>query len=126
MVFNIRKLLILLLFSLSANAENTSTYERLVKGKSCHSGSNQNIDCDYKIGISFWLKIIGVGEPSATVVFMKSDYQASYYATIGKMHGCVIVQQPLRSGEILDVAFISPMSGKIYKSVDGCYAEKKN
>jgi hypothetical protein len=120
---NLITFLIFALISFSTNAADT--YEKIAKGKSCNAGFNQKIDCNYKIGESFWLQIIGVGEPEATVVFMKSDYQGAYYAKIGKMHGCVIVQPNFKSGEVLDVAFISPKTGKIYKAVEDCYRENK-
>lgn len=115
--------LIFTLISFSANA--TDTFEKLAKGKSCNTGSNQKIDCNYKIGSSFWLQIIGVGEPDATIVFMKSDYQGAYHARIGKIHACVIVQPKFKAENVLDVAFISPKTGKIYKTVDDCYGENK-
>lgn len=114
---------VIVLISFGANA--TDTFETLVKGKSCKESSSQITDCDYKIGNSFWLKIIGVGENDVGVAFMKSDYDGAYYAKIGKMHGCVIVQPNFKYGDVLDVAFVSPKTGKIYKTVEGCYKEKK-
>lgn len=114
-----------LLFAIPAKAASQNTFEMLVKGKTCNASSSQKIDCSYRIGNSLWIEIVGVGENDVGVAFMKSDYKGEYYAKIGKMHNCVIVNAGLKSSEILDYAFISPKTGKIYKSVEGCYSENK-
>ncbi len=114
-----------LIFTIKAEAATQNIFEKLAKGKTSNASSSQKIDCSYRIGNSLWIEIVGVGEDDVGVAFMKSDYKGEYYAKIGKMHNCVIVNAGLKSSEILDYAFISPKTGKIYKSVEGCYSENK-
>ena len=55
-----------------------STFELIIKGKSCAEQNSQQVDCDYKIGTEFWLSIAGVGNSDAGVTFMKSDFKGKY------------------------------------------------
>jgi hypothetical protein len=125
-MFQINKYIyfVLLIIALPSSAA-TNTFDKLVKGKTCNTSSSQKIDCDYKISDSFWIQIIGVGEDDVGVAIMKSDYKGEYFAKVGRMHNCVIVNTGLKAKGILDYAFISPKTGKIYKSVEGCYSENK-
>ncbi len=116
---------LLSLIAIPTKAASLNTFEKLVKGKTCNTSSSQKIDCDYKIGDSFWIQIIGIGEDDVGVAIMKSDYKGEYFAKVGRMHNCVIVNTGLKATGILDYAFISPKTGKIYKSVEGCYSENK-
>lgn len=117
--------LLIILFVRQSDAATLNTFDKLVKGKTCNASSSQKIDCSYRIDNSLWIEIIGVGEDDVGVAFMKSDYKGEYYAKVGRMHNCVIVNAGLKFSEILDYAFISPKTGKIYKSVDECYSEIK-
>lgn len=100
-----------------------TTYDATLKGKSCNEGTNQQMDCDYKIGSDFWLSIAGVGQSDAGVTFMKSDFNGYYYGSYGVLHRCVIVK-PGRANKAppIDVAFISPQNGKVYSSWAECRA----
>lgn len=101
-----------------------STYDLVLKGKKCEEGSNQQLDCSYKIGNDFWLSVAGVGNPDAGVTFMKSDFNGKYYGTYGMLHGCVIVKTGTANKTInpLNFAFISPINGKVYKNWGNCKA----
>ena len=45
----------------SGLASGQTTFDLVVKGKSCVEQRNQQVDCDYRIGTHFWLSIAGVG-----------------------------------------------------------------
>jgi hypothetical protein len=103
-----------------------STYEAILKGKSCSERRGQQIDCDYKIGNDFWLSIAGVGQPDAGVSFMKADFDGKYYGTYGVMHGCAIVKTGKannnKTKDPLNFAFVSPKNGKVYRDWESCRA----
>lgn len=117
-----------LLTALPANGE-MSTYELVLKGKRCQERENQMLDCDYRIGKTLHISIAGIGLPDTSVTFMKSDYDGDFYATMGVLHGCVIVKRGPKDsppnvldgpGSLFDFAFISPRSGKVYKGWQEC------
>ena len=114
---------ILLMVSANAMAEVT-TYDLILKGKQCVDGSNQQLDCDYKIGDDFHLSIAGVGQLDAGATFMKSNFNGKYYGTFGILHGCVIVKTGMKNiiKSPLDMAFVSPKNGKVYKDWRSCEA----
>ena len=62
---------------LSTNSFAQSTYDEVVRGKSCKEW-NQQINCDYKIRDDFWLSIAGIGNPDTGITFMKSDFNGNY------------------------------------------------
>ena len=99
-----------------------TTFDLIVKGKSCVEQRSQQIDCDYKIGTDFWLSIAAVGSRDAGITFMKSDLNGRYYGTVGVAHGCVIVKtgtgNPTRNPS--DLAFVSPKNGKVYHDWPSC------
>jgi len=103
-----------------------TTFDLIVKGKSCVEQRSQQLDCDYKIGTWFWLTIAAVGSSDAGVTFMKSDFSEKYYGTFGVAHGCVIVKTGITNttSSPLDLAFISPKNGKVYQDWPSCQAAK--
>lgn len=101
-----------------------STYDLVLSGKQCGESKNQQINCNYRIGGDFWLSLAGVGTPSVGIAFMKSEFEGNYYGTYGALHGCVIIQ-PGTSNKSTDhpnVAFISPLNGKVYRTWADCKA----
>ena len=106
----------------SGMASGQSTFELVIKGKSCAEQNSQQVDCDFKIGTEFWLSIAGVGNSDAGVTFMKSDFKGKYYGTFGLAHGCVIVKTGTgnKTANPFDFAFISPRNGKIYPDWQSC------
>ena len=116
-----RLIFILGLLSLGASQVNAGedTYESVLKGKQCKETSGQSIECDYRVGKTLHVVIAGIGQPDASITFMKSDFNGDYYASIGVLHGCVIVKRgPV--GGMFDFAFISPHNGKVYKGWQEC------
>ena len=99
-----------------------STYDLIIKGKKCSEEFNQQLTCYYKIGNEFYLAIAGVGLSDTGVTFMKSDFNGEYYGTYGVMHGCVIVKtgNKNKTKNALDLAFISPKNGKVYRDWENC------
>ena len=108
----------------SGLAFGQSTFDRIVKGKSCVEQRRQQLDCDYKIGTDFWLSIAAVGSSNAGIVFMKSDFNGKYYGTVGVAHGCVMVATGTANTirDPLDLAFVSPRNGKVYQDWTSCKA----
>ena len=98
------------------NASAGNTYEELLEAKICKDWNNA-INCSYKIGNDFHMEIAGVGQADAAVIFMKSDFDGSYYGKFGVLHGCAIITKPFSLG---DMAFVSPKNGKVYKSWKEC------
>jgi hypothetical protein len=103
-----------------------STFDLVVKGKSCVERSSQQIDCEYRIGTDFWLSIAGVGSTDAGISFMKSDLKGRYYGTVGAGHGCVIVKTGTANttSDPIDFAFVSPKNGKVYRDWPSCQAAR--
>lgn len=106
----------------STLAFGQSTYERIVKGKSCYEQRSQQLNCDYKIGNDFWVSIAAVGSKDAGITFMKSDFNGKFYGTVGVAHGCVIVNTGAATTiqNPLDLAFVSPKNGKVYQDWPSC------
>jgi hypothetical protein len=71
--------------------------------------------------------IAGVGDPDAGISFLRSDWNGDFYARFGLMHGCVIVtfgKQAPRGISLSGFAFVSPRSGKVYKTYQECQGDK--
>jgi len=103
-----------------------STFDLVVKGKSCVERKGQQIDCDYRISTDFWLSIAAVGSSDAGITFMKSDFKGKYYGTVGIGHGCVIVKTGTANTtrDPFDFAFVSPKNGKVYLDWPSCRAAR--
>jgi len=109
--------LIFLLILSQVAAASGSTYDAVVKGKKCQEDSNQNLSCSYKVGKTLYIEIAGIGSPDTGIAFLKSDFKGDYYGKYGILHGCIIVAN---ANAMFDMAFISPMNGKVYKSWQEC------
>lgn len=116
---NVKKFLMILSFlGLCSNAFAESTYEAVIKGKSCKEDDRQQIVCKYNIGRSLEIWVTGVGIPDVGITFARSDfYNGDYYATYGMMHQCIIIKS---RNSIFDMAFISPKNGKVYEDWPTC------
>jgi hypothetical protein len=103
-----------------------STFDLMVKGKSCVERTGQQLDCDYRIGSDFWLSIAAVGSSDAGITFMKSDFKGKYYGTVGVAHGCAIVKTGTANTtrNPYDMAFVSPRNGKVYADWPSCQAAR--
>ncbi len=115
-------LMAILLVACANAMADVSTYDLTLKGKKCKEEINQQLDCDYKIGEDFHLRSAGVGLSEAGVIFMKSNYNGKYYGTFGILHGCAIVKRGVKNtiNNPFDLAFVSPINGKVYKDWESC------
>lgn len=100
------------------------TYEDAIKGKSCKESGSQRLDCTYRVGRDLYIAIAGIGMPDAGINFYASSLEGDYYASVGVLHGCIIVTPGKLSESKEDggYAFISPKNGKVYK--DWCSCKK--
>jgi hypothetical protein len=112
-------------------ADGGSTYDLVLAGKKCETGTNQTLSCEYTVGNGLKFTITGIGQPDTGITFMKSSFDEDFYASYGLLHGCVIVQRgtegvksedALEAGSFADYAFVSPRNGKVYKSWNQCQA----
>jgi hypothetical protein len=101
---------------------SASTFDAVLAGKRCEESERQQIDCEYHIGKDLWISIPGIGQRDVGVTFMKADFDGDYYASFGLMHSCVIIK-PGKKTEDFDFAFISPRTGKVFKSWPECQKE---
>ena len=114
---------------LPAHAETSvyEVYELTLKGKQCQETSSQQLGCEYRIGKTLYISIDGIGRTDTGITFMKSDVNGDFYASIGVLHGCVIVKRnppDLDPPFTSDYAFISPRSGKVYRTWTECGADR--
>jgi len=116
-------ILCLFLFSGVVVAGN-QTYKDVVAGKSCKVSDSQQINCLYIVGRSLQVGLAGVGFPDTFIYFRFSDINSDYYAGVGIMHGCVIVNPGLASDRLPggNRAYISPRNGKVYEDWKSCKA----
>jgi hypothetical protein len=130
MLFMLRPSILILLIGLlwlkdlPAQAE-TSVYELALKGKQCQEYTGQLLECEYSIGKTLHIAITGIGQTDTAITFNKSDLNGDFYAAIGMRHGCVIVKPNPNLPNLanaFEFAFISPRSGKIYKTWQECGA----
>jgi len=104
----------------------SSTYDLVVEGMKCHQNVMGSLECDYRVGPSLHFNIAGVGDKDASIAFFASSFDGDYYATVGVLHGCVIVKpgKTAKRAGLLDFAFVSPRSGKVYLDWESCQAGK--
>lgn len=104
-------------------ADSPRAVDLVVAGQTCTSSRNQ-IQCDYKIGRSLLVQIVGVGLPEVAITTYQADDQGDYYASVGMLHGCVVIKpgQKTPPEGWTNLAFISPKNGKVYKTWRDCSA----
>jgi hypothetical protein len=112
-------------------AGSNTTYDLVLAGKKCKTGTNQTLSCEYTVGTGLKFVITGIGQPDTGVAFTKSAFDEDFYASYGLLHGCVIVARGTKGvesedasepGGFADYAFVSPRNGKVYKSWEQCQA----
>lgn len=110
----------------------STTYNVVEKARVCapSAADPRQLDCDFRVGKSLHFAIAGVGLADAGIAFSKSDIDGDYYAAFGLEHHCVIIwpgattikQAPARWA---DLAFVSPVNGKVYRDWPSCFAAKR-
>jgi hypothetical protein len=109
---------------LTRSAAAQRTYEAVVSGMRCTQQSSGQVDCDFRVGRSLHFSIAGVGQEDAAVTFYKVDWDGDYYASVGMLHGCVIVKaaHPTEADGPDIFAFVSPTTGRVYRDWPSCRA----
>jgi len=104
----------------------SSTYDVVVAGMKCQQNSMGSLECDYRVGDSLHFNIAGVGDRDAGITFFASSFDGDYYASVGLLHGCVIVKpgKKVDGPALLDFAFVSPRTGKVYSDWESCQETK--
>ena len=112
------------LYSSSASPTHLSTFEVVARGRTCSQSTidPRQTDCVFRVGKDLWFSIAGTGTRDAGIAFMKADIDGDYYASFGLRHGCVIVWpgRQLPSAKVTDLAFVSPVNGRVYRSWESC------
>ena len=104
-----------------ATAQTNPTYDAVVRGLKCTQQNSGQLDCDYRVGRSLRLEIAGDGQSDAAITFYKVDFDGDFYATVGVLHGCVVVKPSHHPpGQFSQFAFISPKDGKVYRDWQTC------
>ena len=114
----------------SASGANAQTlFDLAIQGTSCKAISDGSLFCKYQIGKDLELSITSVGEEDTGISFLRSDFDGDYFARFGVMHGCIIVARgmaaPKRGSAGDDFVFISPKTGRIYKTWRECGSATK-
>ena len=107
------------------NTAEETTYEAVVSGMTCKQNRSGSLECAYHVGRSLYFTIAGIGERDAGITFMSSNFDGDFYASIGVLHGCVIVKPGKLKPNMIDFAFVSPRDGKVYRDWEACGASKK-
>jgi hypothetical protein len=55
---------------------------------------------------------------------MSSSLNGDYHATLGILHGCVIVKPETLNSNPFNFAFVSPRTGKVYLNWEACGAAR--
>ena len=120
-----RVLLLTLLFlgaTALAVAAQPSTPDAVVAGMQCKQNSFGSLECEYHVGRSLYFGVVGVGDKDAAITIYASSFDGDYYASVGVLHGCVIVKpgKTIQGPAALDFAFVSPRNGKVYGEWQSC------
>ena len=104
-----------------------TTYDDVVAGMRCSQNRNGDLECDYRVGRSLHFAIVAPGKPDGSIYFYSASFEGDYFAvvSISPGHGCVVVRpgKSANQGRQLDLAFVSPRSGKVYRTWQDCAAD---
>lgn len=114
--------LLLIGTSVQASPSRPSTHDAIVAGMACKQNSFGSLECEYRVGRSLYFAVIGVGDKDAAITFYASSFDGDYYASVGVLHGCVVVKpgKEIQGPSVLDFAFVSPRNGKVYSDWQSC------
>ncbi len=104
----------------------STTLDLVIAGMKCTQNSMGSMECNYRVGRSLHFAIAGVGDADAAITFFASSFEGDYYATVGVLHGCVIVKSGKAAPagvSVLDFAFVSPRTGKVYADWTECWEQ---
>ena len=113
-------LLVVAVADYRAEPVGQETYDLVRSGMSCKQNSMDSLECDYRVGRSLHFNIAGIGERDAGITFYGADFDGDFYASVGVLHGCVIVKPGRLKPNMIDFAFVSPRDGKVYRDWETC------
>ena len=116
-------LLVLLAFCQAASAQQARlTYDVVVSGMKCQQNSLGDMECNYHVGRSLHFGIAGVGLKDPSIYFYEASMKGDYFALFAPSHGCVVVKPGLAlpENQRLDLAFVSPKNGRVYRTWEAC------
>lgn len=120
-------LIVALLLFLTVNSVLAqSAFEVAVRGAACRQNTNGALNCTYTVGRDLEFSITAAGEADAGISFLRSSIKGDYYARFGVLHGCIIVAQGEATTQPapIDYAYVSPKTGRVYKSWQECQSGK--
>ena len=138
-IIMMRRLLLftIMMTALGMTPANESTYDAVVRGKSCSRTTDlgppsHQLDCSYQVGHDLLFVIAGVGQTDVAITVLKANgFDADYFFTFGVAHGCVIVKPgtaaakaAIAAGRAPEPAFVSPKDGGVYRTWSACKAAR--
>lgn len=105
--------------------EEITTYDEVLSGMRCFENAVGDSECDYQVGDSLHFGVAGVGTPDGSIYFYSASFEGDYFAVVGIEHGCIVVRPGLSADldRRIDLAFVSPRTGNVHRSVDSCAAD---
>lgn len=103
-------------------ARPPSTYDNVMAGMKCSQSQAGGMECDYRLGQSLHFAIAGIGTSDGSIYFYESSFEGDYFAVVGVSGGCIVVRPGLAVSpdRRLDLAFVSPRNGKVYRTSNTC------
>jgi hypothetical protein len=122
MIFSLEMVLLIAGFPLHASPQDRTTFDNVVAGMRCSQNSGGDLECDYRVGRSLHFAIVAPGRADGSIYFYAASFEGDYFAVVGMSHGCVIVRPGLSVSEArrIDLAFVSPRNGKVYRTWQEC------
>ena len=113
---------VVLALSSGGATQGGNTYDQVVSGTKCFKNGVGDLECDYRVGQSLHFGVAGVGKPDASIYFYSASFEGDFFAVFGLSHGCVIVRPGRGASEVrqLDLAFVSPRNGQVYRTFELC------
>jgi hypothetical protein len=98
-----------------------STVEAVTRGMTCTQNPVGSMECEYRVGRSLHFAVVGVGDSDGAITFYSVSMAGDYYASVTVVHPCVIVKPgEANKAPLLDLAFVSPRTGKVYTTWQAC------
>jgi hypothetical protein len=64
--------------------------------------------------------VAGVGQEDVAVVLLQADSNSEFVASVVPLHGCVVVKPVRTADSAATFAFVSPKTGKVYRTWSAC------
>lgn len=110
-----------------------STYDAVIEGTECTQShmpyqTSAQLNCVYTVGTGLKFVIAGVGQSDGAILVERATgLDSDFYFKFGVQHGCVIVtrgfgkkRQTASGLPGFDMAFVSPRTGRVYRTWQEC------